>query len=107
MGAFLKKVWTKVIKPGALELYKVIYNVLKQMYSTITDHKWDVDVFRIGGIAAYIVAGKIALQAATQVIILNEAKLGILAGLVSAIAGIGTMLFSQSRKHDDVLAGKP
>jgi hypothetical protein len=104
---FKKSKFAVVIVAIAGFVYKVCFNILKQLYSTITDHNWDVDVFRLGGIAAYIMAGELSMKLINQVSSITDTKFVTAVGLVSVVSGMGTALFSQSRKHDDTLAGKP
>jgi nitrate/nitrite transporter NarK len=82
------------------KLWATIKAAAKQLSSLVTDKEWDLDVYRVGGIAAYVVAGILALRTSALVTELSDTKLGIMAGLVSAIAAIGTTLFSQARKND-------
>jgi hypothetical protein len=89
------------MKEFFLKVWNAMKWVLKQLWAAISDQEWDLDVYRLGGLAAYVIAGKIALDVMAQLAILDATKLGIGAGLASAIAGIGTSLFVQARKSDD------
>jgi hypothetical protein len=87
-------VWDKVLFIG------------KQLWSLVSDHQWDFDPYKLGGFASFVFAGWLALKT----VALAEAKadfssVSVIAGLVTVVIGMGTVLFSQSRKADGVLAG--
>lgn len=82
------KAWT-AIKAG-----------FKQLASLVTDPQWDLDVFRVAGLAAYVVAGVIALKTVELMPVIDAARLGIGAGLASLVGGFGTALFGQARQSD-------
>ena len=84
-------------------LWRGIKAALRQLWSLVTDHAWDADPYKLGGFAAYIVAGILAFRVFDAAAKVDNLALGILAGLVSIVAGLGTTLFSMSRQHDATL----
>jgi nitrate/nitrite transporter NarK len=94
MRKFFAKLWT------------AIRTAARQLWSLVSDHEWDLDPYKLGGFGAYVIAGILALKTAALVSDISDTKLGIMAGLVSVVGGLGTTLFGQARRNDATLAGK-
>jgi hypothetical protein len=98
--------WKK-IKDAAAKAWALVKKGLKQIAALFTDHEWNLDIYRIGGVAAYIIAGLIALRVSELLPTLDAARLGIGAGLASFVGGLGTTLFGQARKADAAILAQP
>lgn len=84
-----------------LALFKQILAFGRKLLALVCDEDFDLDAFRIAGIAAFVSAIYIALIAVSYVRVLDSTKLGILTGLVTALISIGSTTFAQARKGDD------
>lgn len=95
------------LKAALAALWVGAKKVGKELWSLVADGQWNFDPYKVGGFAAYVVAGILAFRvfgyvdtAAIKGQALDAAVLGILTGLVSLIAGLGTSLFGMARKVD-------
>jgi hypothetical protein len=79
----------------------------KKLLSPILDRQWHLDPYKIGGFffyyQSYIFTQKVfALSLSINT---ETARLAILAGLVTGLVTVGTLLFDQGRKSDETLKG--
>lgn len=89
------------LKSYLMVFFLKIKTLFKKIIAPFCDEDFDLDVFRIVGIASYAAAIIIALETASHVFSLDVAKLGILSGLVISLSGIGSTVLYQARKGDD------
>jgi hypothetical protein len=85
---------------------KILYNIGKQFWSLVSDHGWDFDPWKAGGIACFIIAAIWGNDIFKLVLVKNvfdTGTLGILAGLVTGFITVGTFLFGQAKEHDSAL----
>jgi hypothetical protein len=88
---------------------KVAATVAKQIWSGVSDHQWDFDPWKAGGIAAFVLAAIWSSQVFDLALakgVRDPGTLGVLAGLVTAFITVGTFLFGQAKSHDNALIGK-
>jgi hypothetical protein len=85
---------------------RIVKEGLKRFAAIFCDEDYALDVYRLVGIAAYVVAIIIALRICDLLPTLDAARLGIGAGLASMVAGLGTTLFGQARRNDAAILGK-
>ena len=86
--------------------WNLIWTVAKQGWSLVSDHQWDFDPFKLAGFASFAFAAFIAFQVIdlAKAAAPNPTALTVLAGLVASFITVGTFLFSQARKQDEVQA---
>lgn len=82
------------------ELRAKLMRFLKRILALFCDEDFDLDVFRIIGIASYSSAIAIALKSVSVASSIDATKLGILAALVTALSGIGAKMFDIAGKGD-------
>jgi hypothetical protein len=102
--------WTKLKDWWTKKMWPLLKKGLKQLVSPLTDEDYALDVYRLGGIAAYVVAGIIALKTADllSVTTVETQRLIVGSGLASFMGGLGTALFGQARKADAaILSAQP
>jgi hypothetical protein len=103
--ALFKERWAKA---KAWFLGSVLFKILKQLWSLVSDHDWDLDPWKIGGFVAYT----FALLKANQLFDLVSAGkvdgmlAGTLGGLIAGFITVGTFLMNQAMAHDATLAKK-
>ena len=86
-------------------IWAVIVAVFRQLWSIIADKHWDADPWKIGGWAAFIFAGWLAVQAVGQIVAGHDGT--VIAGLAGGFITVGTFLFGQAVQSDKNLPDKP
>jgi|SRR5579872_1682541 len=81
----------------------------RHLLSLVTDHEWDLDLYKIGGLASFgmvffLVFKVISMIEATPAVPI--AAVGIVAGLVASMITMGTFLLNFSRQNDLSLMNK-
>lgn len=74
--------------------------IFKQLWALCSDGDWDFDPYKLGGFAAYVIAGVLVFRLFDLAVKIDGTALATLAGLVGLIAGLGTSLFGMARKVD-------
>lgn len=73
---------------------------LKKILALICDEDFDLDIYRVIGIASYSAAITIALKIVSIASSIDSVKLGLVVGLVTALSGIGAKMFDIALNGD-------
>jgi hypothetical protein len=86
-----------------LEIWKKVKELADKLLAPITDRQGYLDGYRIAGFLCFYGAYLLTNKVFSLVLIVSDAKMGVLGTLAAGFITAGTLLFNLGRKSDDTL----